>query len=89
MLRIDRIMKERHLTASELAKRMNVTSQYVSEVANEKKNITIAGLSKFAQALDVIIAALFDGYYEPDMRVGDDAFTCPYCGHIIKICKGE
>lgn len=89
MLRIDRIMKEKNLTANELGKRMNVTSQYVSEVANGKKNITIAGLSKYAQALDVPMAALFDGYYEPEMRVGDDAFTCPYCGHIIKTSKGE
>lgn len=89
MLRIDRIMKAKNLTANELGKRMNVTSQYVSEVANEKKNITIAGLFKFAQALNVPMAALFDGYYEPEMRVVDDGFTCPYCGHIIKTVKGE
>lgn len=89
MLRIDRIMKEKNLTANELGKRMGVTSQYVSEVANEKKNITIAGLLKFATVLDVSMAALFDGYFEPEVRVGEDGFTCPYCGHIIKVSKGE
>ena len=89
MLRIDRIMKEKNLTANELGKRMGVTAQYVSEVANEKKNITIAGIQKFAKALEVPMATLFDGYYEPEMRVAEDGFTCPYCGHIIKVSKGE
>ena len=42
MLRIDKIMKERNITTLQLAEMMNVTPQYISEVVNERKNITIS-----------------------------------------------
>ena len=45
MLRIDKIMKEHNINTLQLAEIMNVSQQYVSEVVNERKNITITVLA--------------------------------------------
>ncbi len=66
MLRIDKIMKVQNISTQELASRMQVTPQYVSEVANGRKNITLSGLAKFAKALHVPIASLLEGYHDKD-----------------------
>lgn len=83
MLRIDTILKLQDISTQELASRMSVSPQYVSEVVNEKKNITIAGLTKFAEALQVPLAALFDGY--KDETCVDGQFHCPKCGTTLKV----
>ncbi len=88
MLRIDKIMKERNISTQQLAKMMHVTPQYVSEVANERKNITISGLEKFAKALEVPLAALMDGYHEKE-KLGFSSFNCPHCGKIICVIKAK
>ena len=88
MLRIDRIMKERNITTLQLAEMMKVTPQYISEVVNERKNITISVLANFAKALQVPMASLVDGYYEKD-QLGFYSFNCPYCGHVISIEKSD
>ena len=66
MLRIDKIMKEHNINTLQLAEIMNVSPQYVSEVVNERKNITITVLAKFAKALQVPMASLVEGYHEKD-----------------------
>ena len=83
MLRIDKIMKERGISTQMLAEKMDVTPQYVSEIVNERKNITLSGLTKFADALQVPMAALMDGYH--DLNDMDYSFKCPYCGSIIMV----
>ncbi|MCR4766257.1 MAG: helix-turn-helix transcriptional regulator [Bacteroidaceae bacterium] len=79
-------MKERDISNAELAKIMNVTPQYISEVVNERKNISITVLAKFAKVLQVPMAALVDGYHEKE-QLGHFSFNCPYCGKVIKIGK--
>ncbi len=86
MLRIDRIMKEKDVSTHELAKLMGVTSQYVSEVVNERKKISLSGLAKFADALKVPLASLLEGYHEKE-QMGHTSFNCPYCGEVIKVGK--
>lgn len=88
MLRIDRIMKEQGVSTQRLAELMDVTPQYVSEVVNERKNITLTVLAKFAAALHVPMAALVDGYHEKE-QMGVSSFNCPYCGKVIKVEKAE
>ena len=88
MLRIDRIMKEKGVSTQALAERMGVSPQYVSEVSNERKNVTLAVLAKFAKALDVPMAALMDGYHDHD-QLGHTSFNCPYCGNVISVEKGH
>ena len=85
MLRIDKIMKERGISTQTLAEKMDVTPQYVSEIVNERKNITLSSLSKFADALNVPMAALMDGYH--DVEHAGNSFRCPYCGNIITVGK--
>lgn len=86
MLRIDKIMKERNISNQELAKILNVSPQYISEVINERKNITLQALEKIANALDVPVAALIDGYHEKE-QLGYSSFNCPYCGKVILVEK--
>lgn len=86
MLRIDKIMRDKSISTQDLGRMMNVSAQYVSEVVNERKNITTASLAKFADALQVPVAALFDGYFDADKNVGS-SFMCPYCGNIITASK--
>ena len=86
MLRIDRIMKSKDISTQQLAELMHVTQQYVSEVVNERKNITLSGLSKFAKALKVPVAALVDGYHDSE-EMGVSSFNCPYCGNVINVEK--
>ena len=83
MLRIDTILKLQDISTQELASRMGVSPQYVSEVVNEKKNITISGLKKFAEALQVPVAALFDDY--KDETVVNGQFHCPKCGTTLRV----
>lgn len=83
MLRIDKIMKMKGLSAQELSEKMHVTPQYISEVVNERKNITLSGLKKFADQLEVPLAAIFDGYQEEDE--GRFSFNCPKCGQALKV----
>lgn len=87
MLRIDRIMKEKGVSTHQLAEIMGVTPQYVSEVVNERKNITLAQLSKFADALNVSMSALLDGYPN-NVQMGMSSFNCPLCGGVIRVEKG-
>lgn len=88
MLRIDKIMKLHDVSTQELASRMQVTPQYVSEVVNGRKNITISGLKRFANALQVPLAALFDGYHE-QLDKDKEIFNCPYCGNVITVNRLE
>lgn len=88
MLRIDKIMKLQDISTQELASRMQVTPQYVSEVVNGRKNITLLGLNKFANALQVPLAALLEGYRDQGV-VNKTSFNCPYCGNVITINKFE
>ena len=83
MLRIDTILKLQDISTQELASRMGVSPQYVSEVVNEKKNITISGLKKFAEALQVPVAALFDDYKDETFVNGQ--FHCPKWGTTLRV----
>ena len=88
MLRIDKIMKEHNINTLQLAEIMNVSPQYVSEVVNERKNITITVLAKFAKALQVPMASLVEGYHEKE-QLGFNSSNCPYCGNVISIEKSD
>ena len=83
MLRIDTILKQQNISTQELASRMDVSPQYISEVVNERKNITISSLSRFSKALPVPMAALFDGYKDDLLIEGQ--FHCPKCGSTLQV----
>lgn len=84
MLRLIEIIREKGITNVTLARMLDVTPQYVGEVVNGHKNITIDTAKRFADVLGVPMAALFDGY---DVSQDTDTFNCPYCGKPIKVGK--
>lgn len=90
MLRIKKIMEEQNLTARNLADRLSVSPQYVGAVINNRENITITALCRFAEALGVTMPELFDGYVKPEKMPDTAHAFCPYCGQrlIIGRVKG-
>lgn len=84
MLRLVEIIRQKGITNVTLAKMLDVTPQYVGEVVNGHRNITIDTAKRFADVLDVPLASLFEGYQTPESK---DSFNCPYCGKVIKIAQ--
>ena len=86
MLRIKQILKEKGITAKELASKLCITesglSQIISSNDNRKANPTINTLKDIADALDVSIVELFAD------SVGEHTFTCQ-CGRKYKITPIE
>lgn len=50
---------EHNLTQSELAKRMNVSQQFISQIESGEGNLTLETLSKLAQSLNTSIRISF------------------------------
>ena len=53
---------KKKITDKELIKRLGKSRQYVTAIANERRRASVATYARFAKALDVPLAALFDGY---------------------------
>ena len=59
----DVMLKKRSQTRSWSSVSARVKSrQYVTAIANERRRASVATYARFAEALDVPLAALFDGY---------------------------
>lgn len=82
-LRIRSIVAARGITLAQLAKKMNVTPQFLSGVVSEKNSPNVTTLAKVAEALDMPIAALFSDYFEPHSTL----VLCPYCGGRINVAN--
>lgn len=59
---IRKIRKEKNLTQQDLADLTGISREYICDIENEKRNkhITIAYLSRIADALEVDISIFFD-----------------------------
>ena len=82
-LRIKEILKERNMTGKSLAESMGKAPQYISNVINGGKGVSINSLEEIARHLDVPISSLFADY-----NVGNGAsgsLVCPHCGKALKI----
>jgi transcriptional regulator with XRE-family HTH domain len=77
-MRIKEVLKEKGMTAKELAAKMGVTPPSISVAING--NTTVEMLNRIAAALDVLITDLFE-------RPKNDTINCPHCGGKIKIGK--
>jgi transcriptional regulator with XRE-family HTH domain len=77
-MRIREVLKEKGMTAKDLAVKMGVTPPSISVAING--NMTIEMLNRIAAALDVPVTELFD---PPKI----DVITCPHCGGKIKVSK--
>lgn len=78
--RLGIILKEKHMSGSELARRMGVTPAYINQCVLGTANVSLRQLEKISSILETPIAAFFEGYTEVEKQ-----FYCPHCGAPIKI----
>jgi len=78
MLRVKELLKEKGMTAKELAARIGITEGALSQQLKEGANPSLQTLAKIATALGVPVSSLFE---QP--RAG--VITCPKCGQQITI----
>jgi len=64
LLGIERIMYDRRLNASDLAKMLGVSRQNISKILDPDSNITFATVSKIAEVLEVEESDLVDVRYK-------------------------
>ena len=76
-LNIKRVLKERGLTATQIAERMGVTNVALSQHMNG--NPSVQTLERIAQAIGCDVAELFDPL-PPTIR-------CPHCGGKIELSE--
>lgn len=79
-LRIKEIMKERKVTSKSLAESMGKAPQYISNVINGGKGVSINSLEEIARCLGVPISSLF-----VDSKSSNGTFVCPHCGKELRI----
>lgn len=82
-LRIKEILKERNMTGKSLAESMGKAPQYISNVINGGKGVSINSLEEIAKHLEVPISSLFADYNANNITMGHS--VCPYCGHELTI----
>lgn len=82
-LKIKEIMGERSVTSAWLAEKVGISKVAVSNIVTGKSSPSLDNLIKIADVLKVSITELIGEEKE------DNTITCPHCGGIIKIEKGE
>ena len=82
-LRIKEILKERNMTGKSLAENMGKAPQYVSNIINGGKGVSINILEEIAKHLNVPISSLFADYTSNNGACSQ--FKCPHCGKDIRI----
>ncbi|MBD5191338.1 MAG: helix-turn-helix transcriptional regulator [Bacteroidales bacterium] len=77
-MRIKELLKQKGITAKELAAKLNLSEGALSQSMNG--NPTLERLTQIATALGVSVSELFE---EP--RKDSTVITCPHCGKPITI----
>jgi transcriptional regulator with XRE-family HTH domain len=75
-------MKNQGINRAELAKRLNVERQYVTQFLNNPTNTTLLTIVRFAQALNVDVATLLTGALETAHRV-QEAQSAPEFSDLV------
>jgi transcriptional regulator with XRE-family HTH domain len=77
-MRVKELLKERGMTAKDLAAKLGMTETGLGIAIGDKGNPPLKRLYEIAAALDVPITELFDKQVE-------GSFSCPNCGATLKI----
>lgn len=77
-MRVKDLLKEKGVTAKELAARLNLSEGALSQSLNG--NPTLERLNQIASALDVSVAELFEA-----PAADATAIICPHCGKPITL----
>ena len=80
--RIKELCRERGITLSELADKIEMKSANLSVSLSEKGNPTITTLQKIATALNVPVSALFE-----EIQPNDNIIRCPNSGTELELKK--
>ena len=82
-LRVKEILKERKMSVKSLAEGLGKTPQYMSNVINGDKGVSVNSLEEIAKFLDVPISSLFADYKAN--REQPCQLKCPHCGSELRI----
>lgn len=80
-MRVKELLKEKGITAKELASKLGMTETGLGIAISEKGNPPLKRLQEIADVLDVPFTDLFE-------QPKQDIINCPHCGGKIKIEKG-
>ena len=72
------LLKQKGMTAKELAAKLGISEGALSQSIKDGANPNLQTISKIASALDVPVSELFDSPKE-------GVITCPHCGKSITI----
>ena len=78
MIDIDRILKIKRLSKTDVAKEMGLSRESLYRILSG--NPTLDNITKLSNALNVPVSELFD-------QPATDIINCPYCGGKIKVSK--
>lgn len=81
-MRLKELLKQKGITAKELAARMNISESALSLSING--NPTLERLTQIASALGVSVAELFEAPVQDSATI-----TCPHCGKPITLQVDE
>lgn len=79
-LRIKEVLKEQNLTAKELAERVGISRENITNIINEKSKPAFDTLIKISEAINLPMSELFE---KP--KTDTVSLTCPHCGKDINI----
>ena len=82
ILRGKEVSKAQGVSITKLAELVGITQPNMSNIANGKTSPSLDLLERIATALSVSVPELFAP--QPTNTI-----TCPYCGKLIKVEKGE
>lgn len=82
ILRVKEVSKAQGVSITKLAELVGITQPNMSNIANGKTSPSLDLLERIATALSVSVPELFAP--QPTNTI-----TCPYCGKLIKVEKGE
>ena len=80
MIDIDRILKEKGITKTDVAKRIGLSRESLYRIISG--NPTLENIQKLSNALEVSISELFE-------QPASDTINCPYCGRKLTLNKKE
>ena len=81
-LRVKEVSKAQGVSITKLAEQVGITQPNMSNIANGKTSPSLDLLERIAGALGVSVPELFAP--QPTNTI-----TCPHCGKLIKVEKGE
>lgn len=77
-LRIKEVLKEQNMTAKELAERVGISRENITNIINEKSKPAFDTLIKISEAINVPISELFSDSKK-------STFVCPNCGAKLEL----